>query len=170
MANGDQELARLANATALEIDDYARLATAVFGNALAQEDAKAALWKQREARMITFGAYEYGRKQIEDTSAVDACWRRLRQDLYEGRRSAYVGVQIAFDAARRSGVLNDPRWGGERKREVRRPGRWPRPCGSCCPGRACRPRSSRARSPWWDASAFRDASRWRSRCSSCRPP
>jgi hypothetical protein len=91
-----RELSRLADAGTLTTDDYERMATAVFGNELAQDEAKAKLWEQRSAKLITFNAYEYRREQIEDTTVVDRVWKRLQQDLYQRERPAIVGVQLAL--------------------------------------------------------------------------
>ncbi len=114
------ELTRLANRLHLEIKDYERLAMAVFGNLLAKQRAHAALWNKRAGGLISFYAYESGRKKIEDPKVVDICWRRLRQDLYEGNRAAIVGVQCALYYAKREGFSADPLWGGERRREAER--------------------------------------------------
>jgi len=93
---------------------------AVFGNLLAKQRAHKALWNQRAGGLISFYAYEDGRDKIEDSKVIDTCWRRLRQDLHEGRRNATVGVQCAFAYAKRTGLTRDPLWGGERKRETER--------------------------------------------------
>lgn len=111
---------RLANRRDLRVEDYERLAMAVFGNLLAKQRAHEALWNERAGGLISFYAYEHGRSKIEDATVINAAWRRLRQDLHEGRRSAIVGVQCAFAYAKRAGLTNDPLWGGERKRETER--------------------------------------------------
>jgi hypothetical protein len=115
-----QELVRLADRPTLEVNDYERLAMAVFGEMIAKDAAKTELWQRREGGLISFYAYVDGRKAIEGSRALDACWRRLRQDLYEGSRTAMSGVQCAYAYAKRSGLTRDPRWGGERRREVER--------------------------------------------------
>ena len=114
------ELVRLANRLDLRVQDYERLAMAVFGNLLAKQRAHKELWNQRAGGLISFYAYEDGRKKIDDQTVIDTCWRRLRQDLHEGRRDATTGVQCAFAYAKRAGLSRDPLWGGERKREVER--------------------------------------------------
>jgi hypothetical protein len=115
-----RELTALANKWTLEVSEYERLAMAVFGEMLAKDAAKAELWKQRQGKLIFFSTYVDGRRAIEDSRALDPCWKRLRQDLYSGQRAAFVGVQCAFQYAKQTGLLTNPRWGGERKREVER--------------------------------------------------
>ena len=115
---GVKELLRLCERNELKEADYERLAMAVFGKKLAEDAPKQKLWEQRSQGRITFGAYVYRRDQIEDDSAIRTCWKRLERDLYWNIKPATAGVQRAFAIAREQGLLNNPRWGGEYKREA----------------------------------------------------
>jgi hypothetical protein len=115
-----KELIHLASRQDLEVNDYERLALGVFCELLANEAAKAELWEKREGGLINFYTYVDGRKAIDDSKALDPCWKRLRQDLYEGNRKAMTGVQCAYAYAKRSGLARNALWGGERRREVER--------------------------------------------------
>lgn len=111
-------LIRLANQFQLGVPDYERLAMAVFGEMIAKDAARAQEWKREKSRTLAFFAYGDGKTALEKHKSLDPCWKRLRQDLFSGKRDAFVGVQKALAYAKAEGLLANPRWGGERRREV----------------------------------------------------
>ena len=115
-----RELLGLARQPELDAGEYERLAMAVFGEMLAKDEPQQQLWEQRRGGYITFFAYEDGRRVIEENGVAEPCWRRLRRDLLAQNRDAQAGVQLAFSYAREAGLSRNPRWGGERKRDVER--------------------------------------------------
>ncbi len=117
---GALALIRLANQFSLSVQDYERLAMAVFGEMIAKDAAGAQTWKREQSGAVASLAYGDGGAALEKHKSLDPCWRRLKQDLYSGKREAFVGVQLALLYASRTGLLANPRWGGERKREVER--------------------------------------------------
>ncbi|MBL4684247.1 MAG: hypothetical protein JKY37_06640 [Nannocystaceae bacterium] len=123
MPDNDQaarDLIRLASQNRLQAKDYERLAMAVFGEMIAKDVAKAGAWKHDKSGLAANFAYGDGAQTLAKHKSLEPCWRRLRQDLYSGERDAFVGVQLALLYARDNGFLRNPRWGGERKREVDR--------------------------------------------------
>lgn len=111
-------LIRLANQFRLDARDYERLAMAVFGEMIAKDAARAQEWKRDNSRILAYFAYGDGKTALEKHKSLQPCWRRLRQDLFSGNRDAFVGVQMALAYAKAEGLLANPRWGGERRREV----------------------------------------------------
>lgn len=111
-------LIRLANQFQLDAKDYERLAMAVFGEMIAKDAARAQEWKRDQSRVLAYFAYGDGKTALEKHKSLAPCWKRLRQDLFSGKRDAFVGVQMALAYAKAEGLLANPRWGGERRREV----------------------------------------------------
>ena len=107
---GVKELERRATSSGhLGFRDYEQLAMAAFSEMMAL-DAE----RQGKPRSVVHRPLNYGHP------VFTKCWNRLKEDLLLGNKDAFSGTQMALQYAKKTGLLDNPRWGGPRKREVER--------------------------------------------------
>lgn len=119
MRAAKSELNPLADHWTLSKDEYKKLAAGVLADDVNRDRALGEIKKRQDHWLGDLNDYTETKRNLrEGAGDLGAPYARLQYELFRNNPDALAGYQAAIEEAKASGLANDSRWGGHKRKRL----------------------------------------------------